>query len=161
MPAKDAVAASYRQAHTAMLEALADMDDAAYRQRPKGNEWSIAQALAHVVEAQEFWLSQVERLVREPGARVGRLDERSQGARQRAIDEALSTPYGDMRARFERVAIAGQRRLLALSAEALECSGVRLLPGQASTATTADLFQQVADHIQEHADQIAELREAR
>ncbi|MSQ33185.1 MAG: DinB family protein [Dehalococcoidia bacterium] len=160
MAANEEIGALYREAHAAMLEALADLDEAACRRLPAGGNWTIANALAHAVEGEEFWLSQVERLLKEAGARVGRLDEAAQQARERGIQEGARAPYGDMRARFERITIAGQRRLGELSEEALQRSGSRLTDGTLTTACVADLFRQIADHIQEHAEQILELRES-
>jgi uncharacterized damage-inducible protein DinB len=160
MPGKQDLAALYREAYGAMLEALSGLDEAGYRRVPTGAQWSIANALGHAGEAQEFWLSQVELLLKEPGAKVGRWEEDARRARERGVKEDSLAPYGDMLAKFQRVALTGQRRLAQLDSAALERAGLRLTALGTGPASVADIFQQIAEHIQEHADQIESLRGA-
>ena len=158
MPAKEEVAAVYREAHAAIREALDGIDDASYRKVPGGDEWAIANILAHVIESQEFWLSQIERLLKEPGATIGRIDEVSRRSRERAIEDGSRAPFADLWSRLERVTIAGQRRLQELAEDGLLRSGTQHTSSGVRLASVGDLFLYIAGHIEEHAQQIVNMR---
>src|SRR5579884_3185668 len=54
------------------LDTLSQADNRALHYRVAEDKWSLAQVLAHVAEAREFFLREIERLKAEPGTRMGR-----------------------------------------------------------------------------------------
>src|SRR3954469_16728562 len=65
----------FKKSITDMVEVLNKTDESILYVTPSENEWSAMQIVAHVLEAVDFWLMDLEALLVVPGAKWGRNHE--------------------------------------------------------------------------------------
>ena len=75
----------FKKSITDMVEVLNKTDESILYVKPSENEWSAMQIVAHVLEAVDFWLMDLEALLIVPGAKWGRNHEHVR--RLAAVDE--------------------------------------------------------------------------
>jgi len=101
------VQSSYDELNQLIADQLTTLDRATLYQRPAGNEWSIMQNLAHIVEFMPYWANEIEKLVAAPGQNFGRTMQhagRLQAVSEHGLDSleqirsALPGSYGRLNA---------------------------------------------------------------
>ncbi|MSQ11063.1 MAG: DinB family protein [Dehalococcoidia bacterium] len=136
-----------------LLEACLGFTDAAIRQRPSADDWSVLEVLAHLPDASRGWLDSVERMRSEANPTLARFD-----------DDAWKATHAGVNAwPAERVFA----ELQAVHAETLACverltDGDLLRPGLGARGlvTVRELIGRYAGHDTNHANQVREIRKA-
>ncbi len=93
---RHSVQSSYNELNQLIAERLATLDPAKLYQRPAGNEWTIIESLAHIVEFMPYWADEIEKLVAAPGHNFGRTMQDT--GRLQAINEHGSDDLVQIRA---------------------------------------------------------------
>jgi uncharacterized damage-inducible protein DinB len=87
------------QTQQAFLDILSRIDESALYRRPPGEEnWTLAESLAHITEARQFWSDEVVKVLATPGAQVGRTLDHP--GRQQAVKEHGHASLDALRRRF-------------------------------------------------------------
>jgi uncharacterized damage-inducible protein DinB len=87
------------QTQQAFLDILSRIDERALYHRPPGEEsWTLAESLAHITEARQFWSDEIEKVLATPGAKVGRTADHH--GRQQAVKEHGHDSVDALRRRF-------------------------------------------------------------
>ncbi len=133
------------------LDTLAQADEHSLHHRIADDKWSLAQVLAHVAEAREFFLGEIERLKSAPGVRMGRTmqDER----RLAAVANTETLSAGELRSRLVRSHNEVMRVLKSLAESDLRIMGEHVNPkfGRQSLGELLQHF--VIEHSLKHAEQ--------
>lgn len=120
---------------------------------PGGEEWSAAQIMAHIIEAEDMNMAMVERMVRMDNPPVGRIEHYA--ARRLA---AVAEHGGDSRetaiGRLLEQGTRFDRQVRALHEGDLDRPGQHLSRGG---TTVEELLTALAKHMEEHAAQIRAL----
>ena len=142
---------SYDELNRLIIERLATLDPAKLYQRPAGNEWTIIESLAHIVEFMPYWADEIEKLVAAPGQNFGRTMQ--DAGRLQAIDEHGSDNLEQIRA-----ALPGSYARLAqvlgeLKDNNLELTGHHSRFGDQTLAWFIEDF--VTHHLTSHLEQLS------
>ena len=136
-----------------LLEACLGLTDAAIRQRPSADDWSVLEVLAHLPDASRGWLESVERMRTEANPTLARFD-----AAARKTDHAEVNTWPDERvfADLREVHAATLAYVQGLSDGDLQRPAV----GMRGPVTVRELISRYAGHDTNHANQIREIRKA-
>lgn len=140
------------ESRRALMDAITDLDEEGFRGRAAHGEWTVAETLAHLLDAERFLGEQVMRALA-PGRHTvpSRTDEeRSEGARQAQRMPVPQIVHALLAQRRDTL-----RLLEGLSDEQLARAVQHLRRGRVDVAW---LFQRMASHEAEHAAQITTLR---
>jgi uncharacterized damage-inducible protein DinB len=147
---RHSVQSSYNELNQLIAERLATLDPAKLYQQPAGNEWTIIESLAHIVEFMHYWADEIEKLVAAPGQNFGRTMQ--DAARLRAINEHGSDDLEQIRA-----ALPGSYARLAQVLSELKDSDLELIGrhsrfGDQTLAWFIEDF--VTHHLTSHLEQL-------
>jgi uncharacterized damage-inducible protein DinB len=84
-----------RSAQGVFLDTLAQADERVLHHRAVEGAWSLAEVLAHVAEARQYFTSETDRLLASPGTRIGRTMQ--DAARLAAVQEHGKMSVADLR----------------------------------------------------------------
>ena len=148
------IVADLRQSQRAFLDILDQiiMDDMIY-QRPGGAEWSIAVVLAHIIEARRYYAAEVQKVVDNPGIKMGRTVEHE--------DRLQSINAGDQLSfealREELIASHQQmvETLTGIDDDDLQLEGDHVVAGPQTLLNFIERF--MVTHDQTHVDQVTAL----
>ncbi|MCB0225222.1 MAG: DinB family protein [Anaerolineae bacterium] len=146
--------ADLRQSQRAFLDLLDQIirDDAIY-QRPAGAEWSIAVILAHINEARRYYAAEVQKVLDNPGTKMGRTVEHA--------DRLQSINAGDQRsfdALREELIASHQQMVQTLSGmdnDDLQLEGDHVVAGPQPLLDFIERF--MVSHDQTHVEQATAL----
>jgi len=136
------------------IHVIEETDETTLYIKPSKEEWSGMQIVAHILEAANFWLTDLEALLIVPGAKWGRNHEHVR--RLAAIDEAvvLDTKKDDAIAKLKKLAERVERSFSKVSIEDL----VKTAPSYNEKFDKKPLSflidQLIVQHIDGHYDQL-------
>ena len=136
------------------LEAVQDVSDAEAKQRPAGDEWSIIEVLAHMIDVDDYYLGQASQVRDQPGAAFTYFDDAAWKLAHPSPEEfELKVVLQELNASHQRV-LAGAA---ALTSEDLRHLVVhpRGIP-----YTARDILLRFSPHDDNHRKQIIVLRKA-
>jgi len=130
-----------------------DLPEAALHWKAAEDRWSVLEVLCHVEEAIPYWLEEIDRLIRNPGAEWGRglQDER----RLAAVAGAGSRSLGEVLAGIEQSKRQVQDVLGPLTAEQLERESPSRNPRFGIKPLVFVIEHLLVEHAAKHAGQIA------
>lgn len=134
------------------MDAIAGLDEEGFRLRPREGEWTAAEILAHLWAAEGLYVGRVEAALTTDDLLVTVRDEAERESDAK-LAQRVPVPqiiHGLLAQRRDTL-----RRLRELSPEQL---GRRLRHPQHGDVTIAWLFQRLAEHEEEHAEQIRSQR---
>ncbi|MGE0057589.1 MAG: DinB family protein [Dehalococcoidia bacterium] len=152
MSTSEGLCAQLSTARQRFLASVRDLSDAHSRIRPAGNEWSILEVLAHMIDVDDFYLGQAQLLRKQPGATFNYFDDD-------AWKRAHPLPNGfELEDVLMRLDASHQRVLIgarSMTDEELTRPGVH---PRAIPYTVRDVFLRFPAHDQNHQRQIDEIR---
>lgn len=103
-----------------IVKVLEETEEATLYIKPSEEEWSGMQIVAHVLEAVDFWITDLEALLIVPGSKWGRNHEHVR--RLAAVDERVVSNLKkvDVIAQLKQLAVRVQKALTNVSLEDLE-----------------------------------------
>jgi uncharacterized damage-inducible protein DinB len=152
-----ALADELANARRALVAACEAVPAERFTSGPGGEEWSAAQVMAHVIEAEDMNLAMVERMLRMDNPQIGRIDHyaaRRLGAVAEHGQDSREEAIRRLREQGERF----DRQVRELSDADLARTGQHLTYGP---MTVEKLLAQLASHMQAHAEQIRALAGAK
>ena len=119
---------------------------------PAGDEWTIMENLAHIVEFMPYWANQIAALVAQPGKSFGRTpqDEGRLGALRAHGHDSLEQVRAALPGSYGRL----DEVLSSLKDSDLEITGMHVRLGEQSLAQFIEDF--VTGHLRAHLEQIQE-----
>jgi uncharacterized damage-inducible protein DinB len=140
---------SLQQTQEALLRILDQASlDTLYR-RPADDAWTLAQVLAHITEAREFYAGETQKVLETPGVKMGRTPDYP--ARLQAIADHGNDPPAALRERL----IASYRRLVEvlqqMTDEDLSVTGEHVKYGPQSLGEFVQRF--IVEHDRVHVEQ--------
>jgi hypothetical protein len=141
---------SYDELNQLIDGPLARLDPAKLYKAPAGNEWSIMQNLAHIVEIMPYWANEIEKLVAHPGQNFGRTQQHE--GRLKAISEHGGDSLEQIKAALPGSYARLQEVLGNLKDSDLELTGVHPRFGEKSLDWFIEDF--VTGHLIAHVEQI-------
>lgn len=151
-----ALADALTEARRALVAACEAVPAERFTIGPGGEEWSAAQVMAHIIEAEDMNMAMVERMLRMDDPQIGRIDHyaaRRLGAVAEHGQDSRDEAIRRLREQGERF----DRQVRALSDADLARTGQHLTYGP---MTVERLLAQLANHMQSHAEQIRALASA-
>jgi DinB family protein len=146
--------ATDRLAELARREAPSGLTDP----EPGGDErWEAGQVWAHIAEFVPYWHDQIESVIGEyDGTPVPFGRTRTDPDRVAAIEMGRVEPIADTAARTAEASEAARRYLNGLNPVEWSAVGLHPVRGEMDVAQMVEAF--LADHLEEHADQLDKLR---
>lgn len=130
---------------------VAEFSDASLRARSTPDEWSLAEVLAHLADAEILSSERFRRIIADPEAKIEPLDQTNwaEHLRYSERDPAIAL------ATFRALRAANVELLRLIPAEAWSRTGHHRIIGPTSLRDQVAIF---ADHTEEHIAQLAALR---
>ena len=134
------------------MDAIAGLDEEGFRMRPRPDDWTAAEVLAHVLITEHLFVDRARAALAQDNVSVAPMDdeERQEQARSAQRMPVPQIVHGLLAQRRDTV-----RLLEPLSPQQLSRPFRHERRGQ---LTASWLFQHVAEHEEEHAQQISALR---
>jgi len=141
---------SYERFNELVNGALEQLEPEKLYASPGGDEWTIMENLAHIVEFMPYWANEIAALVAQPGKSFGRTqqDEGRLGALRAHGHDSLEQIRAAMPGSYERL----DEVLASLKDSDLEITGMHVRLGEKSLAWFIEDF--VTGHLRAHLDQI-------
>lgn len=121
-------------------------------QPPAEGEWSVAEILGHICEAEPFWAGKIQTMCRENNPNIGRSEEETKRRVQFVADHAHD-PWQEISARLNQAHKDVLKEVQALPAGYLSRRGRHPRWGD---ITIQGALEHLTDHLDEHAKQIEE-----
>lgn len=138
------------QTQQAFLSILDEVDeDILYRDRPGEEYWTLAESLAHITEARQFWSGEVGKIQATPGAKVGRTLEDT--GRLQAVEAHGHDSVETLRNRFVTSYEVVVKTLTGLTEEDLPLQGEHIRFGPLSLDAFIQRF--IVEHDRAHVEQ--------
>jgi uncharacterized damage-inducible protein DinB len=137
----------------AVLDAISGMSEQEFRARAAPGEWSVAEVLAHVLATERILTERARNALTQDGYVATRVTEEEPDEQAKSMAKRLPVPqilHGMLAQRRDTL-----RLLAPLTPESLARTFLHPRFGERNVA---GLFQHLADHDEEHARQITELR---
>ena len=143
-----------RSAHQSVMNSIDGIAEAEIRQVPAPGEWTVAQLLAHIAEIQYFWMEKAVLITQEDDPNITRSDvendRRAAAVEDHAGDSLDALVRGLATANESAIAAAGE-----MAPQSLDILGHR---GKNNPITVKGVIQYLAQHVEEHANQVSESR---
>jgi hypothetical protein len=154
--ASEQLSARLNESRDALMAAITGLDEATFRARTSAGDWTPGEVLTHLLAVERARLEQVRTVLAQDNAFVRWIDDEELDQQTRAAAQRMPVPqivHGLLAQRRDVVDL-----LATLSQEQLE----RLYQHERRGEHTAGwLFQRMAEHEFEHAEQIRSLRNRR
>lgn len=151
-PSPAALRSRLEESRAALMHAIAGLDEEGFRARPERSEWTAAEVLAHLLSAEQRLMDAAPRAL---ASDHFVLAERTEEERRREAKEAQRLPVPQL----VHGLLAGRRETLRLL-EGLRAAHLTrpLRHARLGELTLGWLFEHLAEHEEEHAAQIRDLR---
>jgi uncharacterized damage-inducible protein DinB len=151
---RDAVIAGLEGAHAALMDAIAGLDEEAFRNRREPGAWNVAEVLAHLLDYEQLW---TERARNAQARDRYVVTQRPEGERQPHLDMARRQPVPQI----VHGLLAQRRTTLRMIEPLTEADFARTFTHPRLGAHDVGwIFQRIAEHQTEHAGQVHALRPA-
>jgi uncharacterized damage-inducible protein DinB len=138
------------QTQQAFLDILSRIEESALYRRPPGEEnWTLAEMLAHITEARQFWSDEIAKVLAAPGAQVGRSADHP--GRLQAVKEHGHDSVEALRRRFVTSYEYVVKTLSQISEQDLQLSCENITSGPLSLAEFMQRF--LVEHDRTHVAQ--------
>ncbi|HXV43057.1 MAG TPA: DinB family protein [Anaerolineae bacterium] len=138
------------QTQQAFLDILSRIDESTLYRRPPGEEsWTLAESLAHITEARQFWSDEIAKVLATPGAQVGRPADHP--GRQQAVKEHGHDSVDALRRRFLTSYEYVVKTLSQISEQDLQVSCEHIASGSLTLAEFIQRF--LVEHDRTHVGQ--------
>ncbi|WP_276352170.1 DinB family protein [Cohnella caldifontis] len=135
-----------------MLKLAQGLPESRYLRKPSEEAWSILQVLCHVDEAINYWLDELQAVVRRERNEWGR--GLQDAARLAAVDQAHGRDYEEVLQRLRQTGGRAERVLMGLQDDDLLLTATHRNPKFGEKPMTFLLDHFVVEHIGKHVDQI-------
>ena len=129
---------------------LAQIDPKQLYRSPGGEEWTVMENLAHIVEFMPYWADEVAKLVAQPGQNFGRTMQHE--GRLRALQEHAHDSLQEARTQLPQSYAHLDRVLSSLKDSDLELTGHHSKFGDKKLAWFIEEF--ITEHLANHLEQL-------
>jgi uncharacterized damage-inducible protein DinB len=135
------------QTQQAFLDILSQIDESTLYRRPPGEEnWTLAEMLAHITEARQFWSDEIAKVLATPGAQVGRTTDNP--GRLQAVKEHGHASVDALRRRFMTSYEYVDNTLSQITEQDLQLTGEHIALGSLTMAEFIQRF--LVEHDRTH-----------
>lgn len=150
-PAAESLALRLEEARDKLLRQAGQVRPELFHQRPSPHEWSVGEILAHVADAQEFYLLMVQSMLGEEKPEIGRTE--TDAKRLAAVAQHGSDAFAQHEARIRAGGQDVRRTVLGFTEEQLARVGRHRVRGE---MTVQQWLEFLATHLDSHTQHIAE-----
>ena len=143
------------EALVSVESAIQGLDQQYARTVPSPGEWSVSQLLAHIAEIQVFWSGKAVVITENDNPNITRTEVEND-IRSAAVDDKSGDPLNKLIGRVKRENESAINVLKSINEQNLDRIGHR---GEDNPITAGGVFEYLARHVQEHADQIIRTRQ--
>ena len=139
----------------AVERSIQGLDHQHARMIPSRGEWSVCQLLAHIAEIQGFWSGKAVVITETDNPNITRTEVEND-IRSASVDDQSGESLNQLIVRVKQENESAIKVLTSINAQYLDRIGHR---GEDNPITAGGVFEYLARHVQEHADQIIRTRQ--